>query len=35
LWLRETEYIFMDKIYGFDPNYKPLWVDDPSVLGRP
>ena len=26
---------FMDKMYGFDPQYRPLWADDPSVLDRP
>ncbi|MCE5239519.1 M55 family metallopeptidase [bacterium] len=26
---------FMDKMYGFDPEYKPLWADDPTILERP
>jgi len=25
---------FMDKMYGFDPDYRPLWADDASVLGQ-
>ena len=25
---------FMNKMYGFDPDYKPLWVVEPKVLGR-
>ncbi|MEN6304698.1 MAG: M55 family metallopeptidase [Armatimonadia bacterium] len=24
---------FMNKMYGFDPEYRPLWWDDPRVLG--
>jgi len=26
---------FMDKMYGYNPDYRPLWADDPSVLERP
>ena len=23
---------FMNKMYGFDPTYRPLWWDEPGVL---
>jgi hypothetical protein len=23
---------FMNKMYGFDPDYRPLWADQPDVL---
>jgi D-amino peptidase len=26
---------FMDKMYSFDPSWRGLWQDDPSVLNRP
>ncbi len=26
---------FMDKMYGFDPAYQPLWAEDPTILERP
>jgi len=26
---------FMDKMYGFDPDYKPLWADHPEVFQDP
>lgn len=25
---------FMDKMYGFDPEYKPLWADDPGLMAH-
>ncbi|NPV48684.1 MAG: hypothetical protein HPY69_17225 [Armatimonadetes bacterium] len=26
---------FMNKMYGFDPDYRPLWVDHPEVIRHP